>query len=174
MELFGPVRWRHLGAFAALLGGPTLLLVHPRPTSLVLAVFGAVAAARALWLRIEPIPPALAAPDRPLGLPDPAARPAELRPRPEAVGLAGALRALRRSLGLPQTYARTALALLTLAGGTFAAGLAVDAESGWGLSGAVYYSAWILFVAAVSVGTAGLVLMVRESRREARESRLDG
>ncbi|TPW20375.1 MAG: hypothetical protein FD126_1752, partial [Elusimicrobia bacterium] len=64
MNLFGPVRWRSLGLMAGLLGTPTLLVVHPRPTLSAFAALGALFAARWLWRSLEPVPVALAAPDR--------------------------------------------------------------------------------------------------------------
>lgn len=173
MNIFGPVRWRNLGLMAALLGTPTLVIVHPRPTLTVFAALAALFGARALWRAIEPVPPALGAPDRPLGLPGPSGDAPPLRPVSERLDAAGYLRALRRSLGLAQTYARTAMAFSLLAGGTFIAAMTVEANVDAGIAGAVYYSAAAFLAAAVSLGTAGVALMVRDSRREVRESELD-
>lgn len=173
MNAWGPVRWRYLGIFALLLGGPTLLVTHPIPTMSALGVLGALLGGRALWRNLEPIPPELWAPDRPLGLPPPGGAPGTLRPVAESVGAAGVARAFRRSLGLPQTYARTGVAFLLLAGGTFLAGmfdLSVDSPT----VALVFYAASTLFGAAVSLGTVGVLLMLRESRREARDGKLDG
>lgn len=177
MNIFGPVRWRTLGLMAALLGTPTLILVHPRPTlsviAAVAALFAARAGGRALWRTFEPVPPALGAPDRLLGLPGPSGDAPPLRPGSERLDAAGYLRAFRRSLGLAQTYARTAMTFLLLAGGTFIAAVAVETNVDAGIAGAVRYSAAAFFAAAVALGTTGLGLMVRDSRREVRESGLD-
>lgn len=173
LNLLGPVRWRGLGVLAALLGAPTLLLVHPRPTLIVFAFFAALFGARALWRSMEPVPPALGAPDRLLGLPVPSGDAPPLRPGSERLDAAGYLRALRRSLGLAQTYASTAMTFLVLAGGTHVAAMVVESNVDAGVAGAVYYTAVAFLVAAVSLGTAGVALMVRDSRREARESELD-
>ena len=173
MNAFGPVRWRFFGFLALLLWVPTLLVVHPRPTLAVFAVLAALFGARAMWRAIEPVPPVLAAPDRLLGLPGPSGDALPLRPGSERLDASGYLRAFRRSLGLPQTYARTAMAFLVLAGGTFVASMAVEANVDAGVAGAVTFSAAAFFATAVGLGTAGLGLMVRDSRREARESELD-
>lgn len=173
MNIFGPVRWRNLGLMAALLGTPTLLLTHPVPTLAGFAALAALFWARWFWRNLERVPPALAAPDRLLGLPAPSGDAPRLRPGSESIDAAGLLRAVRRSLGLAQTYARTAMAFLLLAGLTFAAAMAVEANVDAGIAGAVYYSAAAFLAAAVSLGTAGVALMVRDSRREVRESELD-
>lgn len=108
MNPLGPVRWRLLGRALVVLGGPVLLLYEPGAVLGFLAALASAYAARAFWRRLEPIPPALAAPKRPLGLPLPGDTP-PLRPSPERVGPVGAGRALVRSLGDPRVYARPAV-----------------------------------------------------------------
>lgn len=174
MNFWGPVRWRYLGLFAALLGGPLCLVVHPVPTLSSFAAVAALFGVRALWRGLEPIPPALAAEARPLGLPPPTSPSAALRPVAERMGPSGVARALLRSLGLAQTYARTAGVFLTLAVGSCVAAVVVDVNADSGSAAVVFYAAGIFLATALGLGTVGVGLTVRDSRREARDSKLDG
>lgn len=168
MNLFGPVRWRALGGLGLLLLGPTAVLAYPLPALSVLGAAVAALGARAVWRRLEPIPPALAAPDRPLGLPAPDGAPSALRPEPEALGAAGLARAVRRTALMPRTYGRVAATLAVLSAGVFCAGIVVDVNVDSGLAAAVFYSAGVLLAGAGASAAVGVGLLVRDSRRLAR------
>lgn len=168
MNLFGPVRWSALGWLALLLLGPAAILAYPLPALSILGATVALLGAHALWRRLEPIPPALAAPDRPLGLPAPDGAPAALRPEPEAMGPAGLARATRRTALMPRTYGRVAAVLAVLSAGVFCAGIVVDVNLDSGAAAAVFYSAGVLLAGAGASAAVGVALLVRDSRRLAR------